>query len=134
MQKITIKTTKEKEIIDITRILNDLLSKNYNDKGIVYLFCTHTTCALATADLDPGTDLDMLDAFGAMVPKLPYRHPHDPDHVPDHIMSTLIGASLAIPVSSASMVLGSWQKVILVELAGPKERHITVSFIPEPRL
>jgi len=36
----------------------------------LHLLVLHTTAALTTADLDPGTDLDMLDAFEAMVPKL----------------------------------------------------------------
>jgi thiamine phosphate synthase YjbQ (UPF0047 family) len=54
--------------------------------------------ALATADLDPGTDLDMLDAFEHMVPKLSYRHSHNPMHVPDHILSTLIGTSVSMQV------------------------------------
>ena len=31
----------------------------------------------------------------AMLPKLKYRHPHDPSHAPDHIVSSLIGPSLA---------------------------------------
>jgi len=133
VQKITIKTSKEKEVIDITRILNDLLIKNFYDKGVVFLFCTHTTCALTTADLDEGTDIDMIDAYTIMVPKLNYRHPHDPAQAPDHIISSLIGSSLTIPVQSASMVLGSWQKVVLIEFAGPKERHITVTFISEKK-
>ena len=29
-----------------------------------------------------------------MIPKLNYRHPHDPEHVPDHILSALIGTSI----------------------------------------
>ncbi len=133
MQKITIKTSKEKEVIDITRVLNDLLIKNYYDKGVVFLFSTHTSCAITTADLDEGTDLDMIDAYTTLVPKLNYRHPHDPTHVPDHIISSLIGSSLTIPVQSASMVLGAWQKVVLIEFSGPKERHIAITFIPESK-
>lgn len=133
MQKITIKTSKQKEVIDITRVVNDLLIKNYYDKGMVVLFALHTTCAITTANLDPGTDLDMIDAYSEMVPKLNYRHAHDPAHTGDHIMSSVVGASLTIPVSSASMVLGTWQRVVLVEFDGPKERHITITFFPEKR-
>jgi len=133
VQKITIKTTKPKEILDITRVVNDLLIKNFYDKGVLMLFCTHTSCGITTANLDPGTDEDILAAYDAMIPKLNYNHPHDPSHVGDHIMSSIIGASLSIPVQSASMVLGSWQKVVLVELNGPKERRIAVTFLPEPK-
>jgi secondary thiamine-phosphate synthase enzyme len=91
----------------------------------------HTTAALTTADLDPGTDLDMLDAFEAMIPKLRYRHPHNPAHVGDHILSTLIGTSITQPVESGQLVLGTWQRIILVELDGPREREIVLTFLAE---
>lgn len=96
------------------------------DAHICNLFLTHTTAALTTADLDPGTDLDMLDAFEAIVPKLKYRHPHDPSHVSDHILSSVIGTSLTIPVKEGKLVLGTWQRVVLVEFDGPKQRELII--------
>ena|SRR3989344_5949360 len=131
MQKLTITTKSKKEVIDLTRILNDLTSKNGFLNGILFLFASHTTCAITTADLDPGTDLDYIDAFSQMVPKLNYRHPHDPSHVPDHVMSSIIGTSLVIPVQSANMVLGQNQRVVLIEFYGPRERHLNLAFLPE---
>jgi len=81
MQKLTITTRKKREVIDITEQVSSVLRKKYADlTGICHLFILHTTAALTTADLDPGTDLDMLDAFEAMIPKLHYRHPHNPAH------------------------------------------------------
>ena len=132
MQKITINTTKENEVIDLTRVLNDLFVKNLYDKGVAFLFATHSSCALTTANLDPGTDLDMIDAFKSIVPNLQYRHAHNPAHAPDHIMSSIIGPSLTVTLQSGSMVLGQNQRVVLVELNGPKERRINITFLPEP--
>ncbi len=78
MQKISIKTHSKREIVDVTEHVQDLLRKRRSDgSGICSLSVLHTTAALTTADLDPGTDLDMLDAFEAMIPKLRYRHPHN---------------------------------------------------------
>ncbi len=99
--------------------------------GICNLLVLHTTAALTTADLDPGTDLDMLDAFEAMIPKLRYRHPHDPGHVPDHILSALIGTSIALPFENRKLLLGTWQRIVLIELDGPREREIVVTVTPE---
>jgi len=93
----------------------------------------HTTAGLTTADLDPGTDLDMLDAFEAMIPKLRYRHPHNPAHVPDHILSALIGTSASVPFSGGKMLLGTWQRVVLVELDGPREREVVVTLLSESK-
>jgi len=130
MHRLTIKTHKKREILDITEHLEQLLWKQHADKtGICQLNLLHTTAALATADLDPGTDLDMLDAFEHMVPKLSYRHPHNPMHVPDHILSTLIGTSVSMMVERGLLLLGTWQRVILVELDGPREREVVVGFV-----
>src|SRR3989344_220266 len=96
MKTIKISTKKDKEVIDITNLI-DLEVKGVKD-GIASVFSLHTTAALTTADLDPGTDQDMIDAFKQMVPKLAYRHPHNPEHTPDHILSALIGASITLPI------------------------------------
>lgn len=130
MQKITITTREQKQVIDLTKILNDLFMKNNYPEGLAFLFLHHTSCAITVADMDTDTDKDYLDAFAEIVPKLNYRHPHDPGHVGDHILSAAIGTSLTIPVQSANMILGVNQKVVLFEFNGPKERRITVSFIP----
>jgi secondary thiamine-phosphate synthase enzyme len=124
--KFTVATHHKREIVDITEQVESHLT---GAGGICCLNVLHTTAALTTADLDPGTDLDMLDAVEAMMPKLRYRHPHNPEHVPDHILSSLIGTALTLPVESGSLVLGTWQRVILVELDGPRKRELVLTFL-----
>lgn len=131
MEYILINTTQKKKVIDITKYVNDFLQKKNWRKGLCFMFIKHTTAALTTADLDPGTDLDMIDAFEELIPKLNYRHQHDPSHVADHILSSLIGTSTVIPVEDGRLALGIWQRVILVELGGPKERQIILSFVSQ---
>jgi len=126
MHRFTVATHRKRQILDIT---DSVQSRLPNASGIACLNVLHTTAALTTADLDPGTDLDMLDAFEAMMPKLHYRHPHNPGHVPDHVLSSLIGTALTLPVEQGSLVLGTWQRVILVELDGPRGRELTLHFL-----
>lgn len=126
MKKFTVATHRRREIVDITGQVDGMLPEA---SGICCLNVLHTTAALTTADLDPGTDLDMLDAFEAMMPKLKYRHPHNPEHVPDHILSSLIGTALMLPVQQGSLVLGTWQRVVLVELDGPREREVAMELL-----
>src|SRR5271165_823242 len=131
MQRFTIKTNRKRQILDITDKVESLLRQPYSDRsGVCHLVVLHTTAALTTADLDPGTDADMLDAFEHIIPKLNYRHPHDPAHVPDHILSALIGTSVSLLAEKGTLILGTWQRVILVELDGPREREIAVAFLP----
>lgn len=110
--------------------VESLLRKHHRPiSGVCHLVVLHTTAALTTADLDPGTDADMLDAFESMIPKLPYRHPHDPSHVPDHILSALIGTSVSLLANNGSLILGTWQRVVLVELDGPRQREVALGFV-----
>ncbi len=125
----TVSTSKKKEIIDITDQVAATLEKQKAGDGLCHVFALHTTAAITTADLDPGTDLDMLDAFEAIVPHLKYRHPHNPEHVPDHIMSSIIGPGVIVPVVDGELKLGTWQRVVLIELDGPRQRDIVVSYL-----
>jgi secondary thiamine-phosphate synthase enzyme len=127
--QIIISTTQKKEIVDITNLVEEALVKQELKDGICILFVKHTTAALTTADLDPGTDLDMLDAFEQIVPKLDYRHPHNPAHVPDHIMSSIIGPSVVVPITNGELDLGTWQRIVLVELDGPRERNVVIRVV-----
>lgn len=131
MNRLSVKTRKKREVLDITDFVEEQLGKNESASGVCHLLILHTTAALTTADLDPGTDLDMLDAFEAMVPKLRYRHPHNPAHVPDHILSALIGTSISLPFEKKKLLLGTWQRVVLVELDGPRERELALSILAE---
>jgi secondary thiamine-phosphate synthase enzyme len=108
MQKLTIETHDTKEVIDITEEVNKVIGKKNFEAGVCHIFVMHTTAALSTADLDPGTDQDMLDAYTALIPKLNYRHPHNPANAADHILATLIGPSVNLPVQDGELVLGTW--------------------------
>ena len=131
MKVLQVSTSSKREIVDLTQLCRKEFPHSQNVDGIFHLFLLHTTAALTIADLDPGTDLDLLDAFDALVPKLDYRHPHDPAHVPDHILSALIGTSLTVPIKDGQILLGEWQRIVLIEFDGPRQREIVVSFIPE---
>jgi secondary thiamine-phosphate synthase enzyme len=131
MKVLQVSTRSKREVVDLTQLCRKEFPHAENARGIGHLFLLHTTAALTIADLDPGTDLDLLDAFDALVPKLRYRHPHDPAHVPDHILSALIGTSLTVPVKNGQLLLGEWQRIVLVEFDGPRRRELAISFMPE---
>jgi secondary thiamine-phosphate synthase enzyme len=121
---LTVKTDGNRQVVDITDKVQELVGK---DAKAVMVYVAHTTCAVTTADLDPGTDLDLLDAVWEMIPKLKYRHPHDPSHVPAHLASSIIGPSVTVPVDKGRLVLGTWQRIILIELDGPRQRQLYVT-------
>lgn len=126
MSSSFINTKKQKEVVDITNLVKVEIQKSNKGAKACLLFLKHTSAALTTADLDIGTDLDMLDAFEAMMPKLHYRHSHDPSHVTDHILSSMIGTSLTLPLNEGRLDLGVWQRIVLIEFNGPKEREVII--------
>lgn len=126
---IEVHTKQKQQVVDITDLVQGQLA---GGSGAVNIFVQHTTAAITTADLDPGTDLDFLDFLNGLVPKPPagsWRHPHNPQHAPDHLLSSLIGPGVFVPVKDGQLQLGNWQRVILVELDGPRRRNVEVILI-----
>src|ERR1700688_1836762 len=126
---ITVATRNKDQVVDITETIETHLHNRPETDGVCVVFVAHTPRALTTADLDPGTDLDLLNALRHLLPRLTYRHPHDPFHAPDHLLSSIIGPSVMIPYSNRKLLLGTWQRVILVELDGPRQRTVHISCI-----
>jgi secondary thiamine-phosphate synthase enzyme len=124
--KLRISTGNKREVIDITNQIQRQLS---DQTGIVNIFIKHTTAAITTADLDPGTDQDFLDFLDSLVPDIKWRHPHDPAHAPDHLLSSIIGPEVSVPIENGKLQLGTWQRVILVEFDGPREREIALTLL-----
>src|SRR5712692_11542992 len=110
---VTITTKKKDQVVDITETVETHLLNTPGTDGVCVVFAAHTTCAITTADLDPGTDQDLLNALRKLLPAIRYRHPHDPSHTPDHILATLIGPSVSAPVRAGRLVLGVWQRIVL---------------------
>ena len=69
MKTLSFSTSEKRQVLDITEDINAAINQMHlKEEGLCHLFVLHTTAAITTADLDPGTDLDMLDAFEEMIP------------------------------------------------------------------
>src|SRR5258708_10791590 len=110
MRTFTVTTRKKDQIVDITDTVENYLQQEKNEQGLCSLFVAHTTCALTTSDLDPGTDLDLIEDMRHLLPRLAYRHPHDPDHAPDHLLSSIYVPSLVI----------SYAMILLIMITSPR--------------
>jgi secondary thiamine-phosphate synthase enzyme len=85
---------------------------------------------LTTGEVGEGTEQDFLQVVEEMIPRIHFRHAHDPLHAWSRTASSILGPSLTIPVSAGKLVLGTWQSVMLVELDGPRERTVNVTVFP----
>lgn len=129
MVELTITTKDKDEVVDISEQIKEAIATTNIQSGVCFVSALHTTCALTTADLDVGTDKDLLSFLRAIEPQLSYRHPHDPKHAPDHLLSSIIGTSLSIPIKHGKLYLGTWQRIILIELDGPRDRRVVCNVL-----
>ncbi len=86
--------------------------------GLLHLLLLHTSASLTlNENCDPTVRQDMERHFLRTVPdNAPYEHDYEgADDMPAHIKSSLLGASLTLPVKNARVVLGTWQGIWLGE-------------------
>jgi len=87
--------------------------------GMMNVFILHTSASLTlNENADPTVRQDFESFFNRAVPEDEpyYRHRDEgPDDLPAHIKSSLLGASLDIPVSNGQPRLGTWQGIYLCE-------------------
>jgi secondary thiamine-phosphate synthase enzyme len=124
---ITISTRRDKQVIDITNRVQQFLSESGADNGLCHLFVLHTTACVTTGEAIEGTDEDLMETLEKMIPALSFRHAHDPSHAPDHMISSIVSASLMVPVRGGELVLGTWQRILFVECNGPRNREVVVT-------
>jgi secondary thiamine-phosphate synthase enzyme len=87
--------------------------------GLLQLLLQHTSAALTlNENADPNVRLDFESWFNRAVPEREpyYRHDDEgPDDLPAHIKSSLLGATLLLPVTRGRLNLGTWQGIYLCE-------------------
>ena len=129
MIELQVRTMAHSELRDITSRVQEAVVQSGVQEGLCHLFVPHTTAGLTlNENWDPDVRGDLVRALAALVPDVPYRHGEG--NSPAHLMSTLVGASETLLVSSGQLVLGSWQGVYLAEFDGPRRRRVLVQVIP----
>lgn len=100
--------------------------------GILHLFLKHSSAGLSlneNADPDVRTDLNAI--FNKIVPENQpfYTHTFEgEDDMPAHAKSTLVGASLSIPITNGRLNLGTWQGIYLCEFRKhPQKRKVVAT-------
>jgi len=86
--------------------------------GTAHLFLQHTSASLSlNENADPTVRSDMENFFTDLADGKPYyRHTYEgPDDMPAHIKSSLLGASLHVPITNGRFNLGTWQGIYLCE-------------------
>ena len=129
-QRISIKSRRDKQVIDITDNVERAVASLGKKEGLCNVFVLHTTAGITTGEAIEGTDEDLMETLERIIPEIRFRHAHDPSHAPDHMISSILGPSVTVPIHNGKLILGTWQRVLLVECNGPRERDVAVTVVP----
>ena len=101
--------------------------------GIVHVFVRHTSASLTlNENASPAVRRDFRTWFDRAVPEDADYWEHTlegSDDMPAHLKSSLLGASVTVPVSGGRLALGTWQGIYLCEhrdRGGPRSLTLTL--------
>lgn len=132
MEVITVNTHRQIELIDITREVQEAVTKSRLKDGIIFLYVPHTTAGITiNENADPSVREDILTKLNKLVPLSDNYH-HTEGNAAAHIKSTLVGVSRSVPVEKGRLALGTWQGIFFCEFDGPRSRKIYLETIEKP--
>lgn len=130
---IVVRSNGENNMIDITRQTDEAVKASKLQDGIVIIFVSGSTAAVTTIEYEPGLKKDFPEMLARIAPKeIEYEHDnawHD-GNGHSHVRASLIGPSLAVPFNNKSLMLGTWQQIVLLEMdTRPRERKVVLQMI-----
>ena len=122
--------TERRQVVDLTGELQRFC-RGRGD-GLVNVFAPHATAGLALMETGSGSEDDLIDLLNRLVPRDDcYQHRHgSPGHGADHVLPALVSPSLVVPVGGGQPHLGTWQRLVLVDLnADNPERRVRFTYL-----
>jgi len=132
---ITVSSNGESDMIHITRQTDESIKASGLQDGIVTIFVSGSTASITTIEYELGLKKDFPKMLARIAPsEIEYEHDntwHD-GNGHSHVRASLIGPSLTVPFKNKSLMLGTWQQIILVEMdTRPRERKVVLQIIGE---
>ncbi len=132
---IFIRSKGEGDMIDITQETSKILTQSKLKDGIITIIISGSTAAVTTIEYEPGLKQDFPRMLSRIVPKnMEYRHEnmwHD-GNGHSHVRASLIGPSLTIPFKDTTLMLGTWQQIVFLEMdISKRERNVILQIMGE---
>ena len=132
-KEIKIKTKGPYDFMDITDMVNEILKESGIKNGILSLFSLHNTACIIIQENDETIFKDIEEFFNRILPlNIKYNHNYEGNiNATAHIKTNLLSQSLCIPIKDGKLLLGTWQRIIFLELFEPRERKVFITIIGE---
>jgi secondary thiamine-phosphate synthase enzyme len=126
-------TSERLQLINITDRINDIVRKSGVRDGLVHLQSLHTTTSVFINEWQDALLHDVKSFLDQLVCREQgWRH-NDPRYsdcerknADSHLRGMLMGQTLCLQVRNSSVLLGTWQSIILAEFDGPRSRSMSV--------
>lgn len=124
------------QVENITKQVQQAVERTGLRAGIATVFIKHTTASVLIIEDEPGIRADTKSLWDRLVPADPAwqhntRNPGE-DNGHSHLRAQLQGASLTIPFADGSLMLGTWQQIVVVDFdTRARGRDLVVQVIGE---
>lgn len=126
MKTLSVRTSNRVELLDITHLIERVVSDSGVESGLCTVYVPHTTAAVTiNENADPSVKSDIVKELNKIVP-FDDSYSHLEGNAAAHIKSSLVGASETIVVDGGKLVLGTWQGICFCEFDGPRNRKVMV--------
>ena len=140
----TLRTAGGLSVRDITDDVNEAVEASGIRNGIACVYSPHTTCCVRVNEFESGFLEDFATMLKRLVPSEEYYQHDDWDKRTEnvceedmvlgnghsHCMSMLLGsAGESIPVTDGQLMLGTWQRVLFLELDRERDRRWVVQVV-----
>jgi secondary thiamine-phosphate synthase enzyme len=131
---LNIVTKEEGEIVDLTGKVSEAVKGSGLKAGIACIFVAHTTAAVFITENEPGLRSDLIRSMEMVLPKgFTYAHNVGGDgNGHSHVRASVLGQSVSIPFNDATLDIGTWQSIALMELdKGGRPRKLIIQLVGE---
>lgn len=126
-------TSERMQLINITDRINEIVRKSGVHDGLVHLQSLHTTTAVFINEWQDALLHDVKSFLDQIVCREEgWRH-NDPQYsdcerknADSHLRGMLMGQTVCLQVRNSTVLLGTWQSIILAEFDGPRSRSMSV--------
>jgi len=126
MHQIQVDTRRRVEIVDITHEVQRVVSGD----GLAVVYTPHTTTAVIINEAESGLLRDIVETLAKLIPTAAgYEHDRTDNNADAHLRAIVLGNAVVVPVENGRLALGTWQRILFVELDGPRKRRVYVKLL-----
>ncbi len=127
----SVSTRSARQSIDITDEVREIVGRSGVTEGLCQVMALHATAAVVLNETDdPNLATDIATALDRVAPESAgWLHDRIDDNAHAHIKAAILGASELVPVLGGDLLLGTWQRLILMEFDGPRKRRVSVQLL-----